>query len=191
MLKIRRRLGAVASLSVLTLVSAPVLAAAARPPAAPISTVALPLGLLSTVTVTVPGSADLGSGPTGAGTLSARLGTVTVTASGVLGLLLPSFTATVSATTFTTGTGQPAQTIPAASVFYWSGPVTASAGTQTAVPGQLTAPQAQALSSPLTAFSSSGVALSITASWDPTIVVHIPAAVVAGTYTGTITHSAA
>jgi hypothetical protein len=33
--------------------------------------------------------------------------------------------------------------------------------------------------------------LSISAAWNPTIVVNIPAAAVAGTYSGTITHSVA
>jgi hypothetical protein len=183
-----RRLGAVASLSALIIVSAPALSAAAKLPTAPSRVGRLLLGNGATLGITVPATVNLGAAPTGAGTLSAQMGTITVTASG---LVAPTFTATVSTTTFTTGTGQPAQTVPAASIFYWSGPVTASTGLQTAVPGQLTALQAQALSSPLTAFSSSGAVLTITTSWDPTIVVHIPAAVVAGTYTGTITHSVA
>lgn len=145
----------------------------------------------STVSISVPTAASLGSAPTGAGTLTAQLGTVTVTATGILGLLLPSFTATVVGTSFTTGVGNSAETIPVGSVSYWSGPATSDVS-QTAVPGQLTASQAIALSAtPQTAFSSSGLLATITTSWDPTIVVKIPAAVVAGTYTGTITESAA
>ncbi len=116
------------------------------------------------------------------------MGTVTVTASG---LVAPSFTATVSSSNFTTGTGTPAETVLRASISYWSGPATASSGAQTAVPGQLTALQAQALSAPRTAFTSTGLVLSISTSWNPTIVVSIPAAAVAGSYTGTITHSVA
>ncbi|MGH9128923.1 MAG: hypothetical protein ACRD0E_08355 [Acidimicrobiales bacterium] len=153
---------------------------------------ATPSVAAATVSISVPTTANLGSAPTGGGTLSAQLGAVTVSATGVLGLLLPSFTATVSSTSFATGGGSTAETIPAASIFYWSGPATATAGLQTPVPGQLTANLAQSLSSsPVTAFKSSGTVLSITTTWDPTIVVHIPAAVVAGTYVGTITQSAA
>jgi len=142
------------------------------------------------VAITVPAVVNLGAAPTGAGKLSAQLGTVKVTATGVVGLLA-SFTATVSSTNFSTGTGTTAETVPKTSVSYWSGPMTASSGDQAAVPGQLTALQALSLSGPRTAFASSGTVLTITASWNPTIVVSIPAAAVAGSYTGTITHSVA
>lgn len=152
------------------------------------SVLAAPSAANAALAITVPGPAALGSGPTGAGTLSASLGTVMVTASG---LVAPSFVVTVSSTTFVTGGATGAETIPLTAISYWSGPVTASTGLQTAVPGQLTAVQAQALSSPRTAFTSTGLVLSISTSWNPTIVVNIPAAAVAGTYTGTITHSVA
>ncbi|MGH9155496.1 MAG: hypothetical protein ACRD1K_06615 [Acidimicrobiales bacterium] len=138
--------------------------------------------------ISVPGTVNLGSVPTGAGTLSAQMGTVTATASGIV---LPSFVATVSSTDFTTGGGSSAQTIAKASISYWSGPVTASIGAQTPLPGQLTALQKVSLSTSREAFRSSGLVLSMSTSWNPTIVITIPAAVVAGTYTGTITHSVA
>jgi len=166
---VRRRLALSAILSGFIILATPSLAAAA-------------------LAITVPSSAGLGTVPTGAGTRSAQLGTVEVTASG---LVAPSYTAQVSSTTFTTGGQSVAETIPKASISYWSGPVTTSTGLQTAVPGQLTALQAQALSTTRTAFSSTGLVLSITTSWNPTIIVAIPAAAVAGTYTGTITHSVA
>lgn len=149
---------------------------------------ATPSAAVAAVAITVPATVDLGSGPTGANTRSVQMATVTVTASG---LLLPSFIATVSSTNFTTGAGTPAQTITKASLDYWSGPVTAFTGAQTAVPGQLTALQAQPLSASLTAFSSTGLVLSITTSWIPSIVIRTPSAAVAGSYTGTITHSVA
>lgn len=155
---------------------------------------ARPAVVEASVAITVPATVNLGSGPTGAGTRSAQLDTVQVTATGILNVLLPSFTATVSSTTFTTGAGTAAQTVPKASISYWSGPVTASTGSQTAVPGQLTSLLAQDLSVPRTAFASSGSVLTvttITTSWKPTLVVAIPAAAVAGTYTATITHSVA
>ncbi len=142
----------------------------------------------SALAVTTPVPVNLGAVPTGATSISKQLGNVTVMASG---LVLPSFTATVSTTTFTTGFGTAAETIGMGSVSYWSGPVTMSAGLQTATPGQVDAAHAQDLSMTRTAFASTGLVLSITTTWDPTIVIAIPAAAVAGTYTGTITHSVA
>jgi len=142
------------------------------------------------VAITVPSSVNLGSVPTGTSSLSLQLGTVTATATGVL-FLLPSFTASVSSTSFRTGAGGTSETIATSSISYWSGPATATTGAQTPVPGQAVAGLAQNLSVSRTAFSSSGLVLSITTSWNPTIVVAIPAAAVAGTYTGTITHSVA
>ncbi|HEX8770821.1 MAG TPA: hypothetical protein VF711_08645, partial [Acidimicrobiales bacterium] len=96
-----------------------------------------------------------------------------------------------ASTSFTTGAGAAAQTIPNSSVSYWSGPATATVGLQNTTPGQPTAATAQSLSASRTAFSSSGLVLSISTVWDPTIVITIPSAAVAGTYTGTITHSVA
>lgn len=147
----------------------------------------------ASVSITVPGPAtvSLGAVATGFGTLSAHVGTVVVTAVGIAGVLLPTFNATVSSTSFTTGGGTSAETVPKSSVSYWSGPVTASTGGQTPVPGQLTAVQALTLTGPRTAFASSGLITTITTSWNPTIVITIPATAVAGTYTGTITHSVA
>jgi hypothetical protein len=102
---------------------------------------------VSHLSITVPGSANLGSAALG-GTISGHLGTVTVDASGV-----NSWTATASATDFTSGGGSPAQTIPKSNVSQWSGPVTAQTGSGTATPGQATAAQAQNLSTTRTAFS--------------------------------------
>lgn len=170
LLTVRRRLALVAVLSGFVIVATPSVAGA--------------------LAITVPTAVNLGAAPTGPGTHSAKLGAVTATASGTL-LLLPSFTAQVTGTDLKTGTGTAAETIPKASISYWSGPVTASSGAQTAVPGQLTALQAVSLSTSRRAFASSGLVLSISTSWNPTIIVTIPAAAVAGTYTGTITHSVA
>ena len=141
------------------------------------------------VAITAPASVNLGSRATGSPNLSAQLGTVTVTASG---LVAPSFTATVSATVFLTGGGSANQTIGKASISYWSGPATAVIGLLgSGTPGQPTAAQAQALSVTRTAFAGQGTLLSISASWNPTIIINIPASAVAGTYSGTITHSVA
>jgi hypothetical protein len=134
--------------------------------------------------ISVPSTVNLGSVPTGTTTLSHSLGEVTVSASGLIGF---SFMATVSTTTFTSG----GQTIPLGAISYWSGPATATVGLQTPVPGQVDAAHAVALTSSQPAFSSTGLVLSITTTWNPTILISIPAAAVAGTYTGTITHSVA
>jgi len=139
--------------------------------------------------ITVPTSVGLGTAPTGSGTLSAPLGTVTVTASGAVA---PSFTASVSSTTFITGIGGTNRTIPTTAVLYWSGPATASTGLLgSPTPGQVDAAHAQDLSSTRTAFSATGLALSISTSWNPTLVINIPNSAIAGSYTGTITHSVA
>ncbi|HEX3394795.1 MAG TPA: hypothetical protein VHS52_09725 [Acidimicrobiales bacterium] len=145
--------------------------------------------LASALAVTVPSSADLGTVPSGTSTLSAKLGAITVTASG---LVAPSFTASVSGTTFTTGAGGVNQTIAKASILYWSGPATSVSGLLgSGTPGQATSAQAQALTTSRTAFSGTGLLLSISATWNPTIVINFPSSIVTGTYTATITHSVA
>ncbi|MBB2743125.1 UNVERIFIED_ORG: hypothetical protein FHR35_002947 [Microbispora rosea subsp. rosea] len=171
-----------ASLSA-SLSAVPGLAPAAR---ADMGTVLVPLRA-DPLTITVPGSANLGSVAQG-GTISASMGTVTVadSRSGI-----PPWTATVSATNFTTGSGTPTQTITTANVFYWSGPVTASSGVGTRNPGQPTAASRVALTSPVTAFSGRKQATPMSTSWQPTVVITIPSNAAAGVYTGTITHSVA
>jgi hypothetical protein len=139
--------------------------------------------------ITVPSSVNLGSFPSGTTSFSRQLGTITVTDSG---LVAPSFTATVTGTVFTTGAGAASQTIPKTSIRYWSGPATTVSGLLcSGTPGQATAADAQDLSVSRTAFSGTGLLLSISATWNPTIIVNIPAAAVAGSYSGTITHSVA
>ncbi|WP_432870723.1 hypothetical protein [Microbispora rosea] len=139
------------------------------------------------LTITVPGSVNLGSGARG-GTLSASMGTVTVADSRGG---LPPWTATVSATNFTTGSGTPTQTVTTANVAYWSGPVTASSGPGTRNPGQATAAGRVALTSPVVAFSGRKQAVPMSTSWQPTLVITVPSNTAAGVYTGTITHSVA
>jgi len=139
--------------------------------------------------ITVPSTANLGSTAVTSASLSSPLGTVTVVDDRKLGL---SWTATVSCTDFTTGGGTAPETIQKAFVSYWSGPATATSGLAVAVPGQLTAVLAVNMTSSRTAFSGTGISLvTNSASWNPTIIVNLPAGVVAGTYTGTVTHSVA
>lgn len=167
-MKVGRRVGAVAGIAAFVVLATPSLALAA-------------------LAITVPSSVSLGSVGSGASSVSGQLGPITVTAGG---LVAPSFTASVSTTIFITGAGGAGQTIAESSISYWSGPATAAL-LQNAIPGQVGAAQAQNLSVSRTAFASTGLALSITTVWNPTIVVAIPAAAVAGTYSGTITHSVA
>jgi hypothetical protein len=141
------------------------------------------------LSISAPASKDLGSGPTGGGTVSAQLGTVTVT--DTRGALAGSWTATVSSTDFTTGGGTGNETIAKGSVTYWSGASTATSGVAVFLAGQLLAANAQALSASRTAFSASATVGNNSASWNPTVTVNVPAAAVAGDYSGTITHSVA
>jgi hypothetical protein len=139
--------------------------------------------------ITVPATASLGSRAVGsAGTLTAVLGTVTVTTT------LPNlaWTATVSATDCTTGGGASYQTIAKSRLRYWSGPVFTSTSINIATPGQLASGNQVTLTSPRTAFSA--VVVPLTASslaWRPTLIVNVPATVVAGLYTCVVTHSVA
>ncbi|MGP3917665.1 hypothetical protein [Nonomuraea sp. 10N515B] len=136
--------------------------------------------------ITVPDSAAAGSTGPG-GTISATLGTVTVTDARAAD---PTWAATVSATDFTTGAGSPAETVTRGAVAYWSGPVTGSSGGGSSTPGQDTTEARVTLSVPVTAFSGRKSSLSTqTTSWQPTLVITPPASAVAGTYTGVIVHS--
>ncbi|MFJ9847707.1 hypothetical protein ACIRYZ_46300 [Kitasatospora sp. NPDC101155] len=58
-------------------------------------------------------------------------------------------------------------------------------------PGQATAAQAQSLNVSRTAYSLTGGTGNNSATWNPTLVVAIPASAVNGTHTGTVTHSIA
>ena len=136
------------------------------------------------LTITVPASAVLGSGAPGTTIGPTALGAVTVTDNRAL--LLATWTATVSSTTFTTGGATAAETIPVADATYTTGipthtgvivvtptaSVTLSATAQTVVAGTV------------------GVGNN-SAAWNPTVAIAVPAAAVTGLYTGTITHSVA
>jgi alpha-tubulin suppressor-like RCC1 family protein len=144
---------------------------------------AAPTGML---TITVPSAAALPSVAPG-NAATAQLGPVTVTDSRGLGTA--SWTATVTATPFTTGTGITLVTIPLSQVTYWSGRATATSGSGTFTPGQPAAASAVSLSTPAVAFTLTGGSGVNSASWDPTLSIAVPVSAVAGTYTATITHS--
>jgi hypothetical protein len=140
----------------------------------------------ASLSMTVPGSKTFPSVATGASSTSAQLGTVTITASGPN----TTFTATVATTTFTTGGGSASETIAKANLSYWSGTATGTTGIVVPTPGQATAILAVTLSSARTAFTATGTP-TFSVSWNPTVTITIPSSAVAGTYTGTITHSVA
>lgn len=143
------------------------------------------------LSISVPSTVSFGSFAPGARTITANLGTVTVTTTAAL-TQSTAWTATVSTTAFKTGGGSAAETVAAGSVSYKSGLATAQSGLTLAVctGGQLVT--AVALTSPVTAFSCTGNSSSAggtSLSWNPQISIVVGAGNVAGTYTGTITHS--
>ncbi|WP_205328504.1 hypothetical protein [Glycomyces sp. YM15] len=136
--------------------------------------------------ISVPTSSDLGTGTPGT-TATGQIGTVTVTDNRAL--LTATWTASVSSTAFTTGGATGAETIPNTSVRYWSGPATATSGTGVFTPAQPLAANAVTLSAEQTAFTLTAGVGSNTASWNPTLLIDLPAAAVGGLYTGTVTHT--
>ena len=132
------------------------------------------------LTMTAPASADLGSGAPGT-TISSEIGAVTVTDDRAL--LSAAWTASASATDFTTGGGTPAETIPVTDATYSPGTITTT-GTITATPHEVTLDD-----EPQTVVAGTAGVGNNTASWDPTLAVAVPAAAVGGIYTGTLTQS--
>jgi len=137
-----------------------------------------------TLSITVPGAANLGTVQTGSTAVTALLGLVQVT--DLRASTAGSWTTTVSSTSFVTGGGTANETVPASDVIYDPGAAVSSTGTGTFTPGS-----PGNLAAPRTAFSASGEVGSTSVTWDPQITIQLPPAVVAGTYTGTITHSVA
>ncbi|MFI9320139.1 hypothetical protein ACIGXI_10205 [Kitasatospora aureofaciens] len=130
------------------------------------------------LTLTVPASANLGSGAPGT-VISAPIGPCTVTDDRAL--LSASWTVTAAETDFVNGTA----TIPATNATYTVGSVTTT-GTITVTPTNVTL--SNTAQTVLTGTAGVG---DNTASWDPTISVNVPAGAVGGTYTGTLTQSVA
>lgn len=95
------------------------------------------------------------------------------------------WTATTSATDFTTGTGTAAETIPVADVQYLISGFTSTTGSAsfTPTPATVLASAAQAV---VTATNVDG---DNSAAWNPVIQVSVPSGAVGGAYTATITHS--
>jgi hypothetical protein len=169
-----------AAVTLALLTPATALAAPAAPmPSDPDTTTTFAVGS-GALTMTAPSTANLGSGAPG-GTISGPLGTVVVT--DARAALNASWTATVSATSWTTGAGTGAETIPPQDATYAPGTVTTT-GTVSVNPQTVTMS-----TSPQPVVTASSITGNNTASWDPTITVHVPPAAVTGTYTATVVHS--
>jgi hypothetical protein len=185
MKKVRAGLTALVAASVL-LVALPGVAGAATT-GTTTATFTLTGGAMS---ITVPGTTvNLGTVSVAAGTLTSLLGTVTVNDN--RGLLSGGWTSSVTSSHFTTGAGTAAETIVATNVSYWSGAATATSGLGSLLGSQLTSLLAVVVNSVQTAFTGGSLIGNNSASWNPTLVVTIPASAVVGTYTGTVTHTVA
>jgi hypothetical protein len=160
------------------------LLAAAAPPASAADTTVTFAITTAGLTVSAPGSVNIGSVASGSASISGQIGPVTVT--DLRGTLAGSWTATVTGTDFTTGGGTPAETIPNINVSYSPGGLVSSTGIGLFAPGP-----GGVINVPRVAFTGTALVGNNTATWNPTLTVTIPAAAVAGTYTGTVTHSVA
>ncbi|MBQ1052083.1 hypothetical protein KBX50_26960 [Micromonospora sp. C51] len=136
--------------------------------------------------ISVPASVNLGAAFAGS-TITGELGNVTVTDSRAA--LNAIWTATVTSSSFTAGSGSPEETILPNLVEYWSGGAIETTGTGTFVPGQPTEADAVALNVSRVAFSKTSGAGNNSATWAPDIRITIRASAVGGSYSGVITHS--
>ncbi|GAB2463260.1 hypothetical protein GCM10027187_34090 [Streptosporangium sandarakinum] len=134
------------------------------------------------LTINAPDSVDLGSVASDATSISGPMGPVTVTDK--RGVLNGSWTATAISTDFTTGAATPPETVPNINVTYTPGAATATTGTGTFTPGP-----GGIINVPRVAFTGTDLVGDNSATWNPTLTITIPDGRVAGTYTGTVTHS--
>jgi hypothetical protein len=147
-----------------------------------ITTFAITGGALN---ITVPASTvalATGTVATGAATAAGQLGSVTV--DDTRGALLNGWTTTVSSSTFVTGTSTANETVAVGNIKYASGASTAHTGLGVFVP-TLTATALGADA------SYTGAAGNSSTTWNPTLTFTLLSSQVAGTYTGTVTHSVA
>lgn len=129
---------------------------------------------------------DLGSTSSGSASLTHALGNVTVT--DTRGSLAATWTVTGSTTNFTTGGATANETVAKALVGYFAGTGSAQAGQVGAFAPVGTALSPVALASALPVGAWAGVGNN-TVTFDPTITFTLLPSQVAGTYSGTITHS--
>jgi uncharacterized repeat protein (TIGR01451 family) len=137
--------------------------------------------MAGTLSMSAPTSANLGlTGP--GGSVSASLGTVQVTDNRGFGA---DWTATVSATGFTTGNGTAPETIPASDTLYGITGFVSTAGTA----NFSVVPETTLSGDPQPVVSATNVGGDTSATWNPLINVQVPATAVVGQYTATIVHS--
>ena len=130
---------------------------------------------------------NLGSASTGAGSLSHALGNVTVTDG--RGAPTATWNAAASTTDFTTGGATANETVAKANVGYWAGVGTAQLGQVGAfVPQGTLATPVSLAGTGANVGGWAGVGNN-TVTWNPTITFTLLPSQVAGTYSGTITHS--
>jgi hypothetical protein len=145
------------------------------------TTFSLTSGALS---VSAPASGSLSSVASGASSISANLGAVTVT--DARGALAGIWSASAASTDFVTGTATADETIGKARVTYLAPVPTIVSGTVVPVTGGL-----KTLDQSRTVVTAASIIGNNVVSWNPTVAISLPAQAVAGTYTGTITHSIA
>ena len=133
------------------------------------------------LSITAPGSSNLGSVSVGS-ILSADLGAVQVTDNRGFGA---GWTATVSSTSFATGGGTPAETIPVGDASYNITALSQATGPATFTP----VPVTQLSTAPQPVVSATNVTGNTTVTWNPMITVTVPPTAIVGLYTATITHS--
>jgi hypothetical protein len=183
-LKLKLRTGLISSAVVAVSLFALVPNAGAEATGNTIATFTVEAGGLA---ITVPTSTvvlDTGTISTGASSASGQLGAVTVT--DTRGTMGATWTATSSSTTFLTGTGSANEAVSLDRISYASGPATATSGTGTFAP--LTSTPMSTAPAGRTVSWAAGMGNN-SATWDPTLTFSLLSTQVAGTYTGTITHS--
>lgn len=129
---------------------------------------------------------DLGTTTTGSASLSHSLGNVTVT--DTRGSLAATWTVTASTTAFTTGGATANETVAKANVGYYAGAGSAQAGQVGAFTpvGTALTPVPLVAATPVGAWAGVG---NNTVTFNPTVTFTLLPSQVAGTYTGTVTHS--
>lgn len=172
------------ALSIVFAAAAAVVVAAAPASAAPSGTTDATFSVDGgTLDITVPASIDLGTTyATGQASAFMEISVVDERAA-----LVGTWTADVVGSDFVTGAGTQEETIPASLVQYrtFAPPDTTGTGTVTFLYGQYT------IDTPTVFVTKTDGAGNNSATWYPMVSVDAPAAGVAGTYTGTITHSVA
>ncbi|MBA2529384.1 MAG: hypothetical protein H0V19_05380 [Euzebyales bacterium] len=171
----RTRLGVVlAAVTVMATVAVPAHAADTN------ATFAIDSGGLA---ISAPASANLGSVGSGGSSVAGQMGQVRVT--DTRGLLVATWTATVGSTPFTSGTATDPERVTKANIAYNSGTGTARGSDV----GVFTPGLANDLSTNATAGAWTAGVGNNEVNWNPTLTFTLRPDQVAGTYSGTVTHS--